>query len=340
MTITIPDSTQHPPAPDGFSQGPYAGFLSRTAGEQDPVVGATGSITTVAVAALVDGETFTLDDGLNAVIFEFELTAAATGSITTIAQGSLVDGETFTLDDGVHTATIFEFDVAGDGVTAGNIAVDVSTDTTADDVRDRIISAINSVGTLDITASDGGAATVDLVNDTPGTVGNTSSSETVGDGGFVVTNMTSGSGVAGVTIGNVSVDVSGDTTANDVRDTIIGVINGSSLQIFASDGGAATVDLINNRPGAGTGGNTTSAETVTDGGFVVTDMTGGAGGFVVDAETLEFTVDYSWDFPQVANPETLRVIPQFRFSAALHHGGRALLEVSPSLLKRRSIRFY
>lgn len=342
MTITIPESTQHTPPPDGFAQGEYAGFLSRTAGEQDPAVSATGSITTVVVANLVDGETFTLDDGTNPPsVFEFESTAAATGTITTTTVANLVDGETFTLDDGAHTPTVFEFDVTGDGVTVGNVAVNVSGDVSADDVRNTIIAVLNLVGgALTITASDGGAATVDLVNDAEGTVGNTVSAEDIVNVAFVLTDMTGGTGEAGVSGTNVSVNVGGDTTANDVRDTIIAAINGSSLGISAADGGAATVDLTNSIAGSGAEGNTTSAEDVADGTFAVTDMTSGAGGFVVDPATLEYTVDYTWDFPQVANPETLRIIPQFRFSAALHHGGQALLDVSPQLLKRRSIRFY
>ena len=147
MTITIPDSTQHAPPGDGFSQRPYAGFLSRTSGEQEPTVSATGAITTVVAANILDEETFTLDDGVRSVVFEFEATAIASGSITTVAVASLVDAETFTLDDGVHPATVFEFDKASDGVTSGRVNVDVSTDVSADDVRDRIISAINTVGT-------------------------------------------------------------------------------------------------------------------------------------------------------------------------------------------------
>jgi hypothetical protein len=340
MTITIPDSTQHSPPPDGFSHLPYAGFNGRTAGEQDAASVATGSITTIVAANLLDTETFTLDDGTNTpTVFEFERTAPATGSITTIAVASLVDGEIFTLDDGVNTAVVFEFDVAGDGVTAGRTVVDVSTDTSADEVRDRIIAAINLVAApLLITAGNGGAATVDLTNDNAGTVGNTSSSENVTNAGFVLTDMTGGLGGLGVSVPNVAVNLAGDTTANDVRDTIIAAINGSSVGMVASDGGAATVTLTSAFPGSD--GNTTSAETVADAGFILTDMTSGAGGMSFDPATLEITADYSWDNPQVANPEALRIVPRFRFSAALHHGGRALLEVSPQLVKRRSIRFY
>ena len=131
----------------------------------------------------------------------------ARGSITTVAVANLVDTETFTLDDGL-TPKVFEIDKAGDGVTAGRVQVNVSTDTTAGDVRDRIITAINASG-LTMTASIGGAAVVALINTVVGTAGNTTSAETVADAGFVVTNMTGAvagvvlrSAVAGVEIGD------------------------------------------------------------------------------------------------------------------------------------------
>lgn len=126
-------------------------------------------------------------------MIQFTPDAPATGTITTVAAANLVDGETFTLDDGINTPVVFEFDVTPDGVTPGNILVDVSGDITADDVRDTVIAAINGVGgALEISAASGGAATVDLTHTLGGTVGNTTSSETVADGGFVITNMTGG----------------------------------------------------------------------------------------------------------------------------------------------------
>lgn len=117
---------------------------------------------------------------------------AATGTITTVAGANLVDGETFTLNDGVHAPTIFEFD-SNASVTPGNIAVTFTGGDSATTVRGAIISAINGVaGTLTITASIGGAAVVNLVNDATGTAGNHAISETVADGGFLVTGMSGG----------------------------------------------------------------------------------------------------------------------------------------------------
>ena len=71
-----------------------------------------GSIITVSGANLIDGETFTLDDGTNpAVTFEFDSGAlAATGSITTPVGSLIEDTETFVLDDGTNPAVTFEFD--------------------------------------------------------------------------------------------------------------------------------------------------------------------------------------------------------------------------------------
>lgn len=116
---------------------------------------------------------------------------AAAGFITTVIQANIVDGETFTLDDGINPPVVFEFDKAGDGVTPGNTPVNIVAAVTANDVRDAIISAINGVGALLLmTATDGGAATVTLTQDVGGTHGNTTQTETVANVGFVLTDMT------------------------------------------------------------------------------------------------------------------------------------------------------
>jgi hypothetical protein len=116
----------------------------------------------------------------------------ATGTITTIAKASLVDGQTFTVDDGVNPPVTFEFD--DNGVwNPLNVRINIVPLVTADDVRDAIIAAINSVGdTLLMSAIDGGAATVDLTQDIGGSQGNTTQSETVVNPGFIITDMTGG----------------------------------------------------------------------------------------------------------------------------------------------------
>ncbi|HUV38778.1 MAG TPA: hypothetical protein VMY39_04150, partial [Planctomycetota bacterium] len=117
----------------------------------------------------------------------------ATGSITHVAQASMVDGETFTLDDGVNPPTTFEYDQTGTNVPApGNIEIDISGDTTAITVEATTIAAINSVAaTLLITASGAGTGVTNLTNVNPGAF-NTAILETVADAGFIVAGMTGG----------------------------------------------------------------------------------------------------------------------------------------------------
>lgn len=120
--------------------------------------------------------------------------AAATGTIATVAGASLLDGETFTIDDGVNTPTVFEFD-SNAAVTLGNITVTFTGGDTTTQVRDAIIAAVNGVGAgLTITASPGGAAQVILTNDNPGIAGNERILDTVANAGFVTVGMTGGDG--------------------------------------------------------------------------------------------------------------------------------------------------
>ena len=120
----------------------------------------------------------------------------AVGSITTVAVANLVDGEKFILHDGINPPVVFEFDVTGNGVAVGNVNVDVSVLISADDVRDAIVLAVSGVGAaLRMTATNGGAATVTLTQDDKGPQGNTTQSTTVLDPGFVITDMLGGTGV-------------------------------------------------------------------------------------------------------------------------------------------------
>ncbi len=123
----------------------------------------------------------------------------ALGTIATIAAALLVDGETFTIYDGLQPWT-FEFDTIGDGKSnqatpiqgQGNFLVNVAGET-ADQVRDSIIAAINATGEIGITASVGGAASVLLTNKRPGPRGNHSANtDTVANAGFVMSAMSGG----------------------------------------------------------------------------------------------------------------------------------------------------
>jgi hypothetical protein len=119
--------------------------------------------------------------------------AKATGTITCVAVANLIDGETVTLDDGVNAPVVFEFDVNGTGVDGSNVQVDVSLDTSAIEVAATLHAAINGVGAgLAITSVDNLDGTLTLTNDAVGTVGNEPITDTVADAGFTVTGMTGG----------------------------------------------------------------------------------------------------------------------------------------------------
>ncbi len=166
---------------------------------------AVGMKISVSGSASNDG-TYTL-----AGVGALTLTLDAGDALTPESAGASVDidcydGERLSLDDGNHTPTVFEFDVQGDGIGPGVIGIDLSALTSANDVRDAIIAAINNVGNLlDITASSGGAGVVNLVNDVAGVAGNVAIQETVKHASFTVTGMAGGGPAATGDIGTLTV---------------------------------------------------------------------------------------------------------------------------------------
>lgn len=99
---------------------------------------------------------------------------AATGSITVVDGTTMVDGETFTLNDGVNPPTTFEFD-SGGGVAPGNVAIAFALLDTPAQIAAATQAAINGVGgSLAITANAPAGAVVPLVNDVAGVAGNVS----------------------------------------------------------------------------------------------------------------------------------------------------------------------
>lgn len=109
----------------------------------------------------------------------------ATGSVTCVAVANLIDGETVPI-----AGTVYEFDVAGNGVGGGNTAVDVSTLTTAAEVAGALAAAIVGVGAVG--ATDNLDGTISLVHATPGAAWNEAGSDTVADAGFVYTGLSGG----------------------------------------------------------------------------------------------------------------------------------------------------
>lgn len=143
----------------------------------------------IAASSIVANTSETGEMVASMVINLFPGLQAATGSITTIAGASHVDGETFTIHDGTTSYT-FEFD-SNASVGGGNTAVSITGAPSADVMRDRIITAINGTA-INITASNGGAGLVTLTHDTTGANGNRVITETVANAGFVVVGMRGG----------------------------------------------------------------------------------------------------------------------------------------------------
>lgn len=120
----------------------------------------------------------------------FRSGTAATGTVHVLDAAALLDGETVVIDDGFGPVT-FEFDLAGNGVTPGNVAVTLASGDLQPTVRDKLIDAING-STLQITAASAGIADIALVNQNLGAFGNIAIVETVGNPAFTVTGMAGG----------------------------------------------------------------------------------------------------------------------------------------------------
>lgn len=124
----------------------------------------------------------------------------STGTITCIAASLISDNEWFELKDGLthHANRRFEFDKSSPGnFTFGNYRIPLVGTETADQVRDLIIAAINAQtdDELLIDAVSGGSGLVNLTHRTGGYIGNvTAPADGVSNAGFIVSNMSGGTG--------------------------------------------------------------------------------------------------------------------------------------------------
>lgn len=154
----------------------------------------------------------------------------AIGNITAVANALLVDGETFTLSDGVHPSVTFEFDTTPDGVTPGNIQINTNGLVSALDVANAMVEAINTASNLNLLASNGGGtlSVITITNLTAGSVGNGSLwSETVADPGFVIV-QPSGGAAGAFTLDPVGID-NGVSVAPYVFNLTASYVGGLSL---------------------------------------------------------------------------------------------------------------
>lgn len=117
--------------------------------------------------------------------------AFATGTITCATQANTDDNDNVTIGDGVQAPKVYEFDKAGDGVTAGRVQVDISADTTAETVALRLKTAIEANQPL-FTVTTNGAGVVTLTHKIAGTFANVTITEDVTHASFAVTGMSGG----------------------------------------------------------------------------------------------------------------------------------------------------
>ena len=241
-----------------------------------PAVAATGTITLGEVA---NGNTVTIDDGVNTpTTFEFDTGVAATGSIVVAAARPAID-DTIT----VHGVT-FEL-TDGTGAAGDNVEVDISAAASVTDDGVAILAAIKAnIAGLNNAATAGALDTDYTITLTWGTVGEAGNDGDVAVTGanLSATDMTGGLDAGDdVTPGNVGVVVA--VAGNASAANLLAAINAAvSLDITAThtDPASATINLTNDTPGAA--GNVT----ITKSGAPIT-VTGMAGGLdAVDLYTL------------------------------------------------------
>jgi hypothetical protein len=137
--------------------------------------------------------------------------------IAAVAGSALIDGETFTLNDGINTPiTTFEFSTVALGGGDTNTRVPYLPGDTAAQVAANIATAIGSVGaSLQIVATATGTAFVNLTHTLDTTFGNVNNNQALGNG-VVVVGLSGGSGGdCGATVGcKTSADCAPTLTCN------------------------------------------------------------------------------------------------------------------------------
>ena len=119
----------------------------------------------------------------------------AIGSITAVSAGNLVNGETFTLSDGVRTV-VFEFN-SGAPTDATHVQIIPGNNTQSPGMATKITNAINGVGAalaISAVVNNNKSSQVLLTNGSSGSSGNVKAKETVANASFVVVGMSGGSG--------------------------------------------------------------------------------------------------------------------------------------------------
>ena len=117
---------------------------------------------------------------------------AATGSLTALAGAAVVDGNTFTISDGVNPVVTFEFDSNASVVETNTLRqVVFNAGDTSSQVRDSIAVAISNAPALNVTPTASGVDAVLLKNDVEGAAGNVAITQ-VGASLSVISGMSGG----------------------------------------------------------------------------------------------------------------------------------------------------
>lgn len=125
----------------------------------------------------------------------FVAAVAATGLITCTTKANYADTDYMTIGDGMNPDVLYEFDTAGNGVTAGRVQVNISGATTAAQVAAILRTAIlaNQPGLSVVDNTDG---TLSLTHNWPGAGGNVAMTENVANAGHTVAGMSGGAAPA------------------------------------------------------------------------------------------------------------------------------------------------
>lgn len=114
----------------------------------------------------------------------------AGGTITCTTKANYADTDYMTIGDGIQIAKLYEFDTAGDGVTAGRIQVNISGATSASDVAVILKAAIDANQPSITVAEATGVLT--LTHKIAGTFANVTITENVTNAAHTVAGMTGG----------------------------------------------------------------------------------------------------------------------------------------------------
>jgi hypothetical protein len=115
----------------------------------------------------------------------------STGVITCTTKANYADTDYMTIGDGIAPAKLYEFDTAGDGVTAGRVQVNISSDTTAATVAARLKTAIEANQPA-LTVVDNLDGTLTVTHKLGGAIGNATMSENVANAAHTVSGLSGG----------------------------------------------------------------------------------------------------------------------------------------------------